>query len=189
MGSSKTITLKKCNIELSELVEKTFLNLRWRYKKLGDNHYKASIGMGLKSNGENFTVVLNDETLFMESKLKFGLVDWGKNRKNIEIFERTLEKIRGQFQLVEINDSLNADSFNHEEFVDKIKKINKLFLAEILTPDEFASKKIDIINSLKEFGNIKNIDDFLISLITLKNNNILTQEEILTIKKEITDEQ
>lgn len=57
----------------------------------------ASTGMSLASWGEDVTIRLGasedgrSTNLWMESKMKFGLVNWGKHRKNFEAIVRAVQ--------------------------------------------------------------------------------------------------
>lgn len=188
MGTSfsKKIIVDDYNVDLNELIEKTFIELRWRYNKVNNNYFEANVKMGLKSNGENVSVNTNsDNEILVKSKLKFGLIDWGKNQNNVQMFEKTLRDILQHNSKNDFDSSTKdiiIDPYDEESFINKINKLNKLLLAQILTEEEFQNKKLELINDLNNVKNTINREDFLISLIPLKNNNILTQDEILKIK-------
>lgn len=60
----------------------------------------ASVSMGMMSWGEKVQVAVQDaggghSTVSIASSLKFGLVDWGKNAKNVDAFRRSLDGTLG----------------------------------------------------------------------------------------------
>jgi hypothetical protein len=193
MGNSfsKKIVVNNNVNNLNELVENTFSEMNWRYKKINSNYYEANVNMGMKSWGEDFSVNINSANeLIVKSKLKFGLVDWGKNQNNVQIFESTLLNISQLTGHNNLNSSIKKNNNvppEDESFINKITKLHKLFIAQILTQEEFQIKKKELISNLDISKMGFNKEDFLISLISLKTNNILSQDEILLIKNNLTD--
>jgi len=185
MGPSfiKEILLKESHEDVNDLIQKTFIDLGWRYTKTKANHYKSEFldfGMvwGL---GENFTIInINNQTLSLCSKSYAHLFDLGKNRSNVEKFEKYLMRNLEQteFKITEINNK----EINKQSFAEIIAKLYKLFIAEILTEEEFKKKKLLAIKDLRNTNIEIEFEDFLISLIDLKNKNIITQEEVNSIK-------
>jgi len=68
------------------------------------------------------------------------------------------------------------------DFVRTMEKTHKLFENELLTREEFQSRKEKLINELYINKIYEQPEDFLTSIISLKEKNILTQEELQKIK-------
>jgi len=187
---SKKIELETSFDNLNEIIEETFSNLRWRFQRNNNNFYQANINMGFKSWGEDFSVnIISSKELFIKSKLKFGLVDWGKNQNNVRLFEQTFLN-NSKYNSINkeakaIDENIRKDS--EDTFLAKLTKLNKLFVAQILTKDEFQDKKKELISNFDSTECELSKEDFLLSLIKFKTNNILTQDDIILIKNKLTD--
>ncbi|MGE5683047.1 MAG: hypothetical protein ACM34K_19470 [Bacillota bacterium] len=72
-----------------------------------------------------------------------------------------------------------------KDFVDSIKKLDKLFKNELIDNDDHQKRKDKLISELSYKPIDMNPDDFLFELVSLKEQKILTNEEINTIKKYI----
>ena len=68
-----------------------------------------------------------------------------------------------------------------EKFSRKIMDLHKLYKNNIISEDEFQNKKNKIIYSLKTSQK----EDFLVKILPLVENNILTNEDIENIKRRI----
>jgi TM2 domain-containing membrane protein YozV len=68
------------------------------------------------------------------------------------------------------------------DFNEKMIKLYKLFKSELISESEFQEKKSLLISTLATKTIDVDPDDFLASIITLKEQNILTLEEIGKIK-------
>lgn len=71
---------------------------------------------------------------------------------------------------------------NVNNFIEALKKNYKLLTAEIYSGEEYKTKKDALINNLATKKISCSIEDFLASLITLKEQKILNLEEINKIK-------
>lgn len=185
---SKAIQINVKKEDLQQIIISTFSDLRWKYKKINDNYYEASIGMGFSTYGENiFLTVKSNNSLFIESKLKiFQLVDWGKNEKNVVAFEDSLQTIiRNNYgdNVQQFSEIKNGISMNKQFFLEKISKYHRLFDAQMLTEEEFSKNKSELIKKLEDSKQVINTEDLLISLISFKQKNILSKNEIELIKK------
>jgi len=69
-----------------------------------------------------------------------------------------------------------------ESFTEELYKNYKLYVAEIITIEEFTKKKNLIINSLLYRNLTSPSEDFLVALIKLKEENVLDKEDINKIK-------
>jgi len=70
---------------------------------------------------------------------------------------------------------------NPQTFARKIMDLHKLYKNGIISKDEFEIKKALLINSIKN----RNKEDFLISIMPLVENGVLTQEDIEMIKRRL----
>jgi len=70
---------------------------------------------------------------------------------------------------------------NPETFSRKIMDIYKLYKNNLISKDEFEFKKANLINSIK--NNKK--DEFLVKILPLVENKILTDEDIEMIKRRL----
>jgi len=68
------------------------------------------------------------------------------------------------------------------DFNERMIKLFKLFKSDLITDIEFQEKKAALISSLATKTIDGEPDDFLASIITLKEQNILTHDEISKIK-------
>ena len=93
------------------------------------------------------------------------------NEKNREIDNRDRKK-----KQVEKNKTTSSD------FVKNLKKIYLLFQNEILSEEEYVNKKNALIANLYKKTIMEDPEDFLSSIIILKDENILDQDEIKKIK-------
>jgi len=182
---SKKIELETSFDNLNEIIEETFNNLILRFQRNNNTFYQANINMGFKSWVEDFSVnIISSKELFIKSKLKFGLVDWGKNQNNVRLFEQTF---LNNSKSNSINKKLkaidkNIMKYSEDTFLDKLMKLNKLFVSQILTKDEFQDKKKELISNFDSTKCELSKEDFLLSLIKFKTNNTLSQDDILSIK-------
>lgn len=90
-----------------------------------------------------------------------------------------LEKEKLEKEKVE---KLKDQEISVKYFTEALKKNYKLFTAEIFSEEEYKSKKDAIINNLATKKITCSIEDFLASLITLKEQKVLSKEEINKIK-------
>lgn len=183
MGNSFSKNIRINDAErCDEIIQNTFMHLGWRFERTSEYIYQANANMGLKSFGENIRVSVNKDNLSVESKSKFALIDWGKNQENVDLFEKTVNKFDNQNNS---HQEFQTNEKNEENFVTDIIKTYKLFIADILTMEEFENSKRRRINELDMIASEDDVSNFLFSLIELKNKNILTNEEISIIKKNI----
>jgi len=102
-------------------------------------------------------------------------IEQEEKRKLNEVQREKLEKEKAdkikQEQEIDVNN-----------FTEDLKKNYKLFTAEIYSEDEYKGKKDALINNLATKKISCSIEDFLASLITLKEQKILSIEEINKIK-------
>jgi len=71
------------------------------------------------------------------------------------------------------------------DFIDNMEKIFKLFKNELLTDEEFKSRKTRYITEINLNKIVEKPEDFLNSIIPLKENGIITLEELKQIKSYI----
>ena len=82
-----------------------------------------------------------------------------------------------QKKSADLDNKIKAD-----EFAEKLKKVHKLHANNIYSDDEYKLKKMAIISELASKKINGAPDDFLASLVVLKEQNILDIEEINKIK-------
>lgn len=74
-------------------------------------------------------------------------------------------------------------SISSEEFAAQIAKLSKLFGANVLTEEEFAARKRNIILMLIDKKPLGNAEEFLSRLIPLADAKLLNESEMAQIKK------
>lgn len=190
MSFSKKIELETSLDNINEIIEKTFNTLKWRFKRINNHFYEANTSMGLVSWGEVILVnIISSKELLVKSRLKFGLVDWGKNQKNVHIFVESFFKnskfLSNNKEIKAVDENIMKN--DKATFLEKLTKLSKLLNTQILTQDEFQEKKKKLISDFDFTKYELDKDDFLISLINVKADNILTQDDITLIKNKLTD--
>jgi len=102
-------------------------------------------------------------------------VEQEERRQQNEVQKKKLEIEKADKMRQEKEVSVN-------NFIEALKKNHKLFTAEIYSEEEYKIKKDAIINNLATKKISCSIEDFLASLISLKEQKILSIEEINKIK-------
>lgn len=77
------------------------------------------------------------------------------------------------------------DKLTSESFISQLNKINSLKENSIYSNEEYTNKKIQLIIDLINKGISQNLDDFLSDILSLKEKNILSLEEIKQIKSSL----
>lgn len=91
------------------------------------------------------------------------------------------EESKKQAELIE-----NERSFlKVEDFTERLIKCYKLFQNKLITENEYLTRKKSIINELLSRKISIGHDDFLYELISLKESNILTDDDIQFIKSNL----
>jgi hypothetical protein len=171
--------------QLMEMVESSLRRLGWRSEKVSRNQIRAKVSASIVSWGEtiNFTVSDDGElTVTSQSSFSPTIADWGKNKQNINKFFQ-------QFN----NEAISSTSTAHpaksnktrtsaDDFISSCTKVFKLFKSGILTQEEYVERKKAIIAELVTKQIIGEPDDFLVSILSLKENNILEISDIQKIK-------
>ncbi len=79
---------------LRESVRETIKVLGFSFFEESKDQIVASTGMSVKSWGEKIHVnFLTDNSISVTSKSKFALIDWGKNKNNVERFRARVLKV------------------------------------------------------------------------------------------------
>ncbi|MGE5683046.1 MAG: hypothetical protein ACM34K_19465 [Bacillota bacterium] len=172
------------DVNPADLIEKAFEILPWSYQKISDSQYCSRTGYSWKSWAENIVInILGGNCIVVKSICAhFQLIDYGKNRQNVADFENALNQVSRFYTASSEEPSQKIDLSN--DFCEKIKKLNKLFINSMLTAEEYEAKKQECISKLKSSAP-ENTEDFLIALIELKDENILSQKDISLIKSQI----
>ncbi len=92
--------------------------------------------------------------------------------------KEAVEKVEQQ----KVENLRKENEINADDFISALKKNYKLFSAEIYSADEYRTKKSTIVNELATKQISCSVEDFLGSLISLKDQGILDSEEIKKIK-------
>lgn len=93
MGISyeKEISIRCEQKDKHHLIEQALNQIGFAYTKPSDNIYEAKTSLNVLTFGEKITIMFgNSDQLKVSSRLMLGLVDWGRNKKNIEMFESAL---------------------------------------------------------------------------------------------------
>jgi TM2 domain-containing membrane protein YozV len=105
---------------------------------------------------------------------------------NFQIEQEERRKINGlqkeKIEKEQVAKMKQEQEISADNFIEELKKNHKLFTAEIYSEQEYRSKKDAVINNLATKKISCSIEDFLASLITLKEQKILSIEEINKIK-------
>jgi hypothetical protein len=75
--------------ELTSTVKSTLARLGWQYRSLSSDEFEVHISINVTSWGEKMKIeILQDGVIKVESKCAypFQCFDWGKNKKNVQIF-------------------------------------------------------------------------------------------------------
>lgn len=89
----------------------------------------------------------------------------------------------------EISEQVNAQAETEKkkirciDFIENMEKSFKLYKNELLSEEEFISRKEKLITQINLNKIAEQPEDFLTSIISLKDKNILTQEELKKIKE------
>lgn len=87
-------------------------------------------------------------------------------------------------------DSTSKDSkYTSEAFISQLNKIYSLKENSIFSDEEYKNRKIQFIIDLINKGISQSLDNFLSDILTLKDKNILTVEEIKQIKSSLTSKE
>lgn len=95
----------------------------------------------------------------------------------------TSEKFAEQDKTEQEHKEKEAKKIRCEDFIENMEKTYKLFKNELLSEDEFKSRKEKLITQINLNKIAEKPEDFLSSIITLKEKSILTQEELQKIKE------
>jgi hypothetical protein len=81
---------------IHNLVNQALEKTGWKYEKTSDDTYIAKTKISLQSWGETITIeIKQDKSVYVKSNCRIPttLVDWGKNKQNVELFFDKLNKI------------------------------------------------------------------------------------------------
>lgn len=67
-------------------VESTLETMGWEYSVIDPNTFIARVPYGGGSWGETVTITLADGSIEIRSACYFQVIDWGKNRRNVDNF-------------------------------------------------------------------------------------------------------
>ncbi|HII3146284.1 TPA: SHOCT domain-containing protein [Citrobacter braakii] len=84
-----------------------------------------------------------------------------------------------------INERLDKEKSEYIDsttFIDNLKKLNALLTSDIITQDEFDSKKKEMITDISMKKLKEDPLEFLAKIAPLKKNGVLTDEEVIALK-------
>jgi len=111
----------------------------------------------------------------------WAIIDANSLAKRINTdIEKEEEHKAKEIELKKINEKKSIVKV--DDFIEKMKKIHNLFLNEIIDENEYLDKKKALILELATKRIEIEPDDFLASLISLKEQKVLTIDEINKIK-------
>ncbi|HVS92779.1 MAG TPA: rhomboid family intramembrane serine protease [Mucilaginibacter sp.] len=87
--------------------------LGWNTTNINKSGFTAYTGFSMRSWNEEFSVNIDDETVNLQSKcLGNQLIDWGKNKDNVESFIEEFNKIQSAWTDEHINEKLNSKAID-----------------------------------------------------------------------------
>jgi len=107
------------------------------------------------------------------------------DRKNKELDEDFKKKEESKILIQKENEFIELKKYNSVEFITDLKKIYNLYKNSLLNEQEFNLRKNSFFKRIKEFGIKEDAEDFLSSILILNEENILTKDELIEIKKMI----
>jgi len=102
-----------------------------------------------------------------------------KNKGLDEDFKKTEES------KIMIQKENELKKYKSEEFITDLEKIYNLYKNSLLNEQEFNLRKNFFFKRIEDFGVKEDAEDFLSSILILNEENILTKDEIIKIKKMI----
>lgn len=82
--------------------------LEWDINYSSKSGFVSTVGGGLFSSTERFTVVIKDDTVILKSEnVGGGLYDWGKNQKHVEAFISTFDILKTSLSEAELEAKVN----------------------------------------------------------------------------------
>lgn len=114
-----------------------------------------------------------DAYLCAEGKNRIAKVDY-------DLYVKARERKVGK-QIQEMEEERER-YVNTSQLVESLNKYGNLFSNKILSRDEFESKKTELLQLLKHKNVKEEIEDFLVPLIPLYENKLLSSEDIDSIK-------
>ncbi len=70
--------------ELRALVVEALGELKWRLLSDDGNTLTARVSLNLSTTGERISIIVSEGELEVISKCRMQIVDWGKNKKNVQ---------------------------------------------------------------------------------------------------------
>lgn len=77
----------------------------WTVGSINENIVKAYTDFSLTSYGEEITITIENDTVNLKSQCSTAqMVDWGKNKKNIELLVATIDELKNQYSDEELDE-------------------------------------------------------------------------------------
>lgn len=107
------------------------------------------------------------------------------NKTNKKIDEENNLKKEKESKIKKENEFIELSKYSSQTFIYDLKKIYNLNKNSLLTDEELKVRKEAILKKIDNYGIKDNVEDFLISILVLKEDNILTKDEIINIKNKV----
>lgn len=137
---------------------------------------------GLTSKGKFVFVLVSSVIVGLPSAL-VSLSVVSKLNKKIE--EDIKLRLENENKIIRENEIKESSKYSSKALIDDLNKIDNLYKNSLLTYDELNTRKEAIINKIADYGVKEDAEDFLNSILILKENGILSKEEIIEIKNKI----
>ncbi len=190
MSDEKEIVLN-CNLaEKRHLIEKTLYKLNFSFTRLPDNIYRARTKKYFWGEGGEIVLIYLGESKFIKVISKnpgMQLLDGGRNMLNIDSIESVLMDY--QTESLRIEDEEIASLVDYESLHQELIDNYKLYVAEIISIDEWKLLKTNIIAKYEAISTTDAKDQILFALVELQEFGALSKDDILQIKNNIEHQQ
>jgi hypothetical protein len=181
-----------CNLsEMNKNVRETLNNLGWNYHIISDNEFLANLGFSIGNWGEKVSITFNEKKLLIKSKsIGPQLLDYGKNKNNVLKFIRELNHTIKKNSLEEPVGTIPTNEISSSRssgFIEKILNCFKLFDNNLLSKEEFTQRKNIYFRELKGSDLISQPEDFLISILPLRDKGIIDDSDLKSLKAILYD--
>lgn len=142
----------------------------------GINTFNDDMGMGLL-----VTLFFLISTSIVSLPFAFFAMD-KVDKKNKGLDEDFKKKEESKIMIQKENE---LNKYKSVEFITDLEKIYNLYKNSLLNEQEFNLRKNYFFKRIEDFGIKEDAEDFLSSILILNEENILTKDELIEIKKMI----
>lgn len=107
------------------------------------------------------------------------------NKLNKKIDEERLKTVEKEIKVKKDNEANEINKYHASTFISDLNKIYNLKKNSLLTEVEYNLRKEAILKRIENYGIRDSAEDFLNSILVLKESNILTKDELIDIKNKI----